>query len=83
MVNGGVYGSRVGEWPEEELMINVTKQIKCNGCRHQLSDQGGFCYMFEREPDILPCAQHDKYADLRRANGRAFLAAMSDGEPTP
>ena len=28
--------------------------------------------MFEKEPEILPCAQHDKYVAQRKANGEAL-----------
>ena len=38
----------------------------CRGCKHIHYTSSGFCYMFENRPEILPCAQHDKYAEQRK-----------------
>ena len=35
---------------------------ECNGCKHQLLEEGGWCYMFKDKPQKVPCAQHDVYA---------------------
>lgn len=35
----------------------------CDGCQWQdIGDENGWCYMFEDEPENLPCSQHDKFA---------------------
>lgn len=40
-------------FPKEEL-------LGCIGCRFQEPKQGGFCYMFEKRPEKLPCAQYER-----------------------
>lgn len=42
---------------------------KCDGCNHQRKslDFVGYCYMFDEEPETLPCGQHDKYKEVRQA----------------
>ena len=45
----------------------------CDGCSHVDDPHGaGWCYMFESPPDVLPCAQHDKFKVQR--NATAMLA---------
>lgn len=46
---------------------------KCDGCRHNIPSSTDFCYMFEKEPEELPCGQHDKYYQMRKAFGRLLL----------
>lgn len=44
---------------------------KCLGCKHSKEkDEGNYCYMFEKAPDILPCGQHDKFAEARKMTGQ-------------
>ena len=38
----------------------------CKGCKHITNNNVEFCYMFLDQPNVLPCAQHDKYAEQRR-----------------
>jgi hypothetical protein len=42
----------------------------CFGCNHMLgAGNNQWCYMFEAPPDILPCAQHDKFSGERQIMG--------------
>jgi hypothetical protein len=45
---------------------------KCDGCQHirNADDFVGFCYMFDEEPETLPCGQHDKYKEVRKATAK-------------
>lgn len=43
---------------------------RCDGCSNATDLDGGYCRMFECQPSVLPCAQHDKYAEQRKLNGR-------------
>lgn len=45
---------------------------ECEGCRHITNKVDEWCYMFRDAPEQLPCGQHDKYAELRRINGKLF-----------
>lgn len=48
--------------------------IKCHGCSHQdRAPSTDFCYMLKEEPKQLPCGQHDKYKDMRKAFGKLLL----------
>lgn len=42
----------------------------CNGCEHKEDIKSQWCYMFEKQPDILPCCQHDKYKEQCQIMGR-------------
>lgn len=46
---------------------------KCRGCRHDIPTDHNFCYMFEKQPEQLPCGQHDKYDQMRKAFGKLLL----------
>lgn len=50
--------------------MNSSNYEGCKGCRHITNKVSEFCYMFKDRPEVLPCAQHDKYAEQRRKNGR-------------
>lgn len=41
----------------------------CNGCQYQRMESAGWCYMFRDQPADLPCGQHDKFAQERKAMG--------------
>lgn len=44
---------------------------ECLGCSHSEHPEGNnYCYMFQKAPEILPCMQHDKFAELRKCTGR-------------
>ncbi len=49
--------------------------MTCEGCHHirNADDFEGFCYMFDKEPEVLPCGQHDKYKAIRKATGKMLL----------
>jgi len=50
--------------------MNAEDHDKCKGCRHQKTDiKTQWCYMFKNPPEILPCAQHDRYALERKITG--------------
>ena len=51
------------------MKSNSINEMKCNGCQHQEQNEN-WCYMFKNAPAVLPCAQHDKYAEVRKAIGR-------------
>lgn len=45
---------------------------RCTGCKHAEDTKDGWCYMFSEAPSMLPCGQHDKFAELRRVTGKAI-----------
>ncbi len=47
----------------------------CEGCQHirNADDFIGFCYMFDTEPETLPCGQHDKYKEVRQATAALLV----------
>jgi hypothetical protein len=49
--------------------MNSVELVKCEGCRHIKSDNDDFCYMFRHKPEVLPCGQHDKFAEIRKKGG--------------
>jgi hypothetical protein len=59
--------------------------LLCEGCSHAKHQEEGFCYMFEQQPEELPCGQHDKFKEVRRATGELIrkhpliLAGMIGG----
>lgn len=59
--------------------MNSSDHKACEGCKHITNKTDEFCYMFFKKPNTLPCAQHDKYADLRRANGRKIHEGLMNG----
>lgn len=43
----------------------------CVGCRHiDDAENGDWCYLFKVPPTTLPCGQHDKFANERKALGK-------------
>lgn len=48
---------------------NAAGCSSCNGCKYQNLEPAGWCYMFRDKPETLPCSQHDKFADQRKAMG--------------
>lgn len=50
--------------------MNSSNNEKCVGCKYITGDNSSYCYMFETSPEILPCAQHDMYAEQRKINGK-------------
>jgi len=55
-------------------MKNSFNCRSCEGCKHITNNNLEYCYMFQSAPSILPCAQHDKYAEQRKINGRKIYA---------
>ena len=56
---------------------NATFAEGCSGCQHRDNADGdAWCYMFLKSPDKLPCAQHDKFAELRKRAGKHTNALM-------
>lgn len=55
---------------------NSSDNEKCTGCKHITNNLMGFCYMFSDKPEVLPCGQHDKYAEQRKANGKKLYENM-------
>ena len=53
--------------------MNSTLYPECDNCKHQHRNEGVFCYMFDKKPRDLPCGQHDKFRELRKATGKAIL----------
>ena len=59
------------------FIVNSFDTKGCEGCRFiEPSFVEEFCYMFEKAPEKLPCAQHDKYKELREANGKRFRRVL-------
>lgn len=56
----------------KENNVNSSECKKCEGCKHITNNVIGFCYMFVKPPEVLPCGQHDKYLLQRQATGRAI-----------
>lgn len=54
-------------------MTKASDKEECEGCGHRNDSGDGFCYMFDKAPSALPCAQHDMYAKQRELNGRKML----------
>lgn len=51
-------------------MDNASNCSACDGCSHRSTYQVGWCYMFVEPPDVMPCAQHDKYEVERAVMGK-------------
>jgi len=52
----------------------VSGAASAPGCGHRDGDPNGppgqWCYMSATAPDVLSCAQHDKFEDIRKETGR-------------
>jgi len=45
----------------------------CLNCSHsRFPCKGLYCYMFKEIPNIIPCAQHDMYSELRKATEKVL-----------
>ena len=49
------------------------KHPGCEGCQHRNEGEGGWCYMFQHAPDVLPCAQHDMFEAEREVVAKIVL----------
>ena len=45
---------------------------ECAGCEHAGMTKTGYCYMFDKKPETVPCAQHTKYKAQRQQTARAI-----------
>lgn len=48
----------------------------CEGCQWRSDKSGQWCDMFRESPDVLPCAQHDKFEPIRRAAVNSGMANL-------
>ena len=53
-----------------KIVMTKEKVIGCDGCRHINNDGKDYCYMFREQPNVIPCAQHDKFKNDRKLTGR-------------
>jgi len=56
--------------------MNSYNTKNCEGCKHISDNNHEWCYMFKDAPISLPCGQHDKYAEQRKANGEYIYKSI-------
>lgn len=60
--------------------MNSSNNERCKGCKHVTDNNNEWCYMFKDPPISLPCAQHDKYSEQRKINGKKIADKFYRGK---
>lgn len=67
------------------MITNAQTDPGCEGCQWRSGEPGAWCYMFDKAPKELPCAQHDRFEVQREVTQAALrrhpelLSLMIDG----
>lgn len=59
-------------------MKSAVRNICCIGCNHAKVIPGHWCYMFLKAPEVLPCAQHNKYKRIRELTGKRITKMIKE-----